>query len=143
MPNPTVIRRDICLASLDQESVVAINRSESGHASRYQSFRFQRSLSQPLSVALSLLEIAATQRRLTTGMTAASFTTMSFMAMNSAARLTGSSSRWAARNASSYASLRQRVGLRPCHLLSLEAISHDTNCCMNSSGSGVDGVPVV
>src|SRR5256885_1793472 len=26
--------------------------------------------------------------------------------------------------------------LRPCHLLSFEAISHDANCRMNTSGSG-------
>ena len=94
-----------------------------GHGSRYQSFRFQKSLSQPLKVALSLCDIAATQRRFTTGITATSSTTISFILMNNAARLTGSSSPWAARKILSYSSLRQRVGLMPCHLLSFEAIS--------------------
>src|SRR5215813_4342589 len=113
------------------------------HVSRYQSFKFQKSLSQPLSVALSLFESAATQRRLTIGITATSSTTMSFILMNSAARLTGSSSPWAALKILSYSSLRQRVGLLPCHLLSFDATSQDTNCCMKRSGSGTDGVPVV
>src|SRR6202035_4780934 len=64
-----------------------------GHrASRYQSLRFQKVLSQPLNVALSFLEIADTCGRHTTGMTTPASTTISFMAMNSAARLTGSSS---------------------------------------------------
>jgi len=62
------------------------------HASRYQSLRFQKVLSQPLNVALSFLEIADTCGRHTTGMTTPSLTTMSFMAMNKAARFTGSSS---------------------------------------------------
>ena len=39
--------------------------------------------------------------------------------MNSAARLTGSSSACAALCVASYSSLRQRVMLRPCHLFSL------------------------
>src|SRR6516225_4651035 len=117
--------------------------SEHGHASRYQSFKFQKSLSQPLKVALSLFDIAATQRRFTTEITATSSTTMSFILINSAARLTGSSSPCAARKVLSYSSLRQRVGLLPCHLLSFEAISQDTNCCIKRSGSGTEGVPTV
>src|SRR6516165_5595728 len=116
---------------------------EAGHVSRYQSFRFQKSLSQPLRVALSLFDIAATQWRLTIGITATSSTTMSFILMNSAARLTGSSSPWARRKILSYPSLRQRVGLMPCHLLSFDETSQDTNCCMKRSGSGTEGVPVV
>src|SRR5271155_729499 len=63
-----------------------------GHASRYQSLRLQKVLSQPLSVALSFLEIATTRGRHTTGMTTPSSTARSFIAMKSAARLTGSSS---------------------------------------------------
>src|SRR5499427_1169492 len=94
---------------------------EAGHVSRYQSFRFQKSLSQPLRVALSLFDIAATQRRLTIGITATSSTIMSFILTNSAARLIGSSSPWAALKILSYSSLRQRVGLMPCHLLSFDA----------------------
>ena len=62
--------------------------------------------------------------------------TSSFILMKSAARLTGSSSDSAARKSLSYSSLRQRVMLRPCHLLSFEATSHDVNWFMNSSGSG-------
>src|ERR1700730_8352497 len=57
------------------------------HASRYQSLRFQKVLSQPLNVALSFLEIADACGRHTTGMTTPASTTISFMAMNSAARL--------------------------------------------------------
>src|SRR5215468_3407872 len=113
---------------------------EAVHVSRYQSFRFQKSLSQPLKVALSLFDIAATQRRLTIGITAASSTTMSFILINSAARLSGSSSLWEARKISSYSSLRHRVALLPCHLFSFEAISQDTNCSMKRPGSGTDGV---
>src|SRR5215471_9082058 len=127
----------------DPRPLMTIEDPLINHVSRYQSFRFQKSLSQPLKVALSLLDIAATQRRLTTGMTTPSSTTMSFILMNNTARLTGSSSLWAARKVLSYSSLRQRVGLVPCHLLSFEAISHDTNCCIKRSGSGTEGVPVV
>src|SRR5215467_5708936 len=75
------------------------------HVSRHQSFKSQKSLSQPLSVALSLCDIAATQRRFTIGMTTWSPITRSFILMISAARLTGSSSLSDARYASSYSSL--------------------------------------
>src|SRR5205823_2974550 len=48
----------------------------------------------------------------------------------------------ASRNALSYRSLRQRVMLRPCHLFSFDATSHDTNARMKASGSGTDVVDV-
>ena len=56
--------------------------------------------------------------------------------MKSAARLTGSISVSPARKSLSYSSFRHRVMFRSCHLLSLDAISHDVNWSMNSSGSG-------
>src|SRR5258708_31596866 len=62
--------------------------------------------------------------------------TMAFILMNSAARLTGSSSPWADLNTSSYSLLCQRVMFRPCHLLSLAAASHEQNWLMKISGSG-------
>src|SRR4051812_17341566 len=56
--------------------------------------------------------------------------------MNCAARFTGSSSVCDALKASSASLLVQRVMLRPCHLLSLAATSHETNWLRNVSGSG-------
>src|SRR5262249_16921547 len=106
------------------------------HASRYQSARFHKSLSQPDLTVWSLLDTACTFGRLTTGITVGSLQTRSFMRMNNAARLTGSSSPSAARNALSYSSLRQPVILRPCHLFSFVAISQEVNWRMNTSGSG-------
>ncbi len=50
--------------------------------------------------------------------------------------MTGSISASAARQVLSYSSLRQRVGLRPCHLFSLVATSHEQNWSMNRCGSG-------
>jgi hypothetical protein len=80
---------------------------------------------------------AATRGRCTTGITTTFWMTMSFILMKSAARFTGSISASAARKVLSYSSLRQRVMLRPWYLLSLDAISHDVNWFMNSSGSGI------
>src|SRR6266704_657550 len=80
--------------------------------------------------------MAATRGRNTTGMTTTFWMTSSFILMNSAARLTGSSSLSPERKSLSYSSLLQRVMLRPCHLFSLEETSHDVNWFMNSSGSG-------
>jgi hypothetical protein len=59
----------------------------------------------------------------------------SFICTNSAARLTGSSSISAARNALSYSGLDQRVLFCSCHPLAFWQISHDTHCCMKRSGS--------
>ena len=56
--------------------------------------------------------------------------------MNSAARLTGSSSLSLASYSLSYSAFCQRVMLRPCHLFSLLATSLDRNCRMNTPGSG-------
>src|SRR5215469_9954006 len=63
--------------------------SRCSYASRYQSLRFQKVLSQPLSVARSFLDIAETRGRHTTGITTPSSTTMSFIAIKSDARLIG------------------------------------------------------
>src|SRR5262249_14914075 len=106
------------------------------HASRYQDDRWPRSPSQPLMSPLTLLEMAETRGRYTTGMTAWSPQARSFMRMKRAARLTGSSSPSAARNALSYSSLRHRVMLRPCHLFSFDAASQEVNWFMNTSASG-------
>ena len=73
---------------------------DAAHASRYQSFSVARSLSQPLISSRILFETAATFGRYTTGITAWSEHARSLMRMNSAARLTGSSS-----------ALRRAVGL--------------------------------
>src|SRR5262249_43661992 len=97
------------------------------HASRYQFASCQRSRSQPLSGACSPLATVDTRGRYTTGMTVWLPQTRSFMRMNRAARLIGSSSPSAARKVLSYSSLRQRVMLRPCHLFALEASSQEQN----------------
>src|SRR5439155_1493731 len=64
---------------------------------------------------------ADTPLRHSTGMTTTFWITRSFILTKSAARFTGSSSESAARYARSYSSLRQRVMLRPCHVLAFEA----------------------
>ena len=84
----------------------------------------------------SLLDTAEAVPRQRNGTITTFWTSMSFMRMNSAARFTGSISVSAALYIRSYSSLRQRVEFRPAHLLSFWAISHDTNGCMNSWGSG-------
>ena len=86
--------------------------------------------------------MAATRGRKTTGTTTTFWMTRSFILMKSAARLTGSSSASDARKALSYSSLRQRVMLRPCHLLSLVATSQEVNWFMKYSGSGEVAVVV-
>src|SRR6185503_14253858 len=71
----------------------SVPESSGGQTSaRYQSCRFQKSRSQPLICARSLVEIAATRGRATTGITTRFSITRSFMRMKSAARFTGSSS---------------------------------------------------
>ena len=79
---------------------------------------------------------AATLGRVTTGMTTTFLITRSFMAMNSAARLTGLSSLSLCSNSLSYSAFCQRVMLRPWNLLALLATSLDRNCRMNTPGSG-------
>src|SRR5437879_3536726 len=106
------------------------------HPSLYQFWISQVLLSQPLMAATSLLLMACTAGRATTGITTRSFITISFSLMNMAVRLIGSTSTWAALWISSYSLFCQRVMLRPCHLLALLAASSDRNCFMNSSGSG-------
>src|SRR5262245_1550200 len=91
----------------------------------YQSKMRLVSAAQPLIGACSLLAIAVGFERTINGTTAWSLQTMSLRRTSIAARLTGSSSLSAARNRRSYSSLRQRVTLRPSHLLALEAISHE------------------
>src|SRR6266851_2223163 len=93
-------------------------------------------LSQPLIAATSLLPMATTLGLATTGITTWLFTAISFSLISMAARLTGSSSVVAALWVSSYSLFCQRVMLRPCHLFSLDAASHETNCSRNTSGSG-------
>src|SRR5260370_15509698 len=66
-------------------------------------------LSQPLMAATSLLLMATTLGRATTGITTWLFTTISFSVINMAARLTGSSSVCAALKMSSYSLFCQRV----------------------------------
>src|SRR5215471_18065703 len=88
---PTSARRDArpafaaAMSSRSSRSFIKNLPSPRNHVSRYQSFRFQKSLSQPLGVAFSWRETAATQRRLTIGMTAWSSTTISFILMINAA----------------------------------------------------------
>src|SRR4029079_548651 len=82
----------------DEQLPQDIPAHESGfHASRYQSFSSQRSLSHPESCGRSLFDTAATRGRYTSGMTARDSTAISFGRMNIAARFTGSSSPSAAR----------------------------------------------
>src|SRR5262249_7659787 len=106
------------------------------HASRCQFCSAQKSESQPLRSTRRRLLMAGVAGRWTTGITTRVWITRAVILMQSAARLTGSISLSAARNSLSYSSLRQRVMFRPCHLLSLEATSHDANWSMKSSGSG-------
>src|SRR4029077_4260103 len=113
-----------------------------GYASLYQNGSCQKSEAQPLWVTLSLLLIAETRGRQATGITTTFLITMSFIWMNSAARLTGSSSASAALKSLPYSSLCQRVMLRPCHLFSFDAISQGVNCSMKSWGSGTVSVTV-
>src|SRR6266581_6081099 len=97
----------------------------------------QKSESQPLWTTSRIrFEIAATRGRNTTGMITTFWMTRSFSFTKSAARLTGSISASAAFQVRSYSSLRQRVGLRPDHLFSLEATSHEVNWSMKRCGSG-------
>ena len=56
--------------------------------------------------------------------------------MNIAERLAGSSSDCAAVWVRSYSSLRQRLMLRPAHLLAFVASSHEQYCYMKTWGSG-------
>src|SRR5467141_3940286 len=92
-------------------------------------------LSQPLMAATSLLFMATTLGRATTAITTWLFTASSFSLMSMAARLTGSSSTVAALWISSYSLFCQRVMLRPCHLFSLVAASHEQNWFMKNCGS--------
>src|SRR4029453_4145626 len=97
---------------------------------------FQKSESQPLCSSRSLLAMARTRGRQTTGITTTFWMARSFILMYMPPRLTGSSSPSAALYSLSASSFRQRVMLRPCHLFSFEETSHDVNAIMNSSGSG-------
>src|SRR4030095_5897377 len=111
--------------------------AEKGYPSRYQCARFQSAESQPLmSVPRKRFETAEAVPRQRKGTITTLWTSMSFIRMNRAARFTGYSSFSAARYMRSYSSLRQRVEFRPADLFSFWAISHDTNGCMNSCGSG-------
>src|SRR4051794_34835358 len=109
---------------------------DGAQASRYQSASCQVLLSQPVSSQTSLSLAPATPGRATTGMTTLLFTANSLHLIRSAARLTGSSSTWAALWVSSYSGLDQRVILRPCHLLALVDTSVDRNWRRKTSGSG-------
>src|SRR5471030_1247825 len=90
----------------------------SAHADQVSLYQLQRSqvlLSHPLTSACSLLFIATTVGRATTGMTATSWIARSLSLISIATRLTGSSSTVAALWVASYSLLCQRVMLRPCH----------------------------
>src|SRR5262249_3027716 len=101
------------------------------HPSRYQYDKCQRFESHPeTSVPFSRLDAPATTLRQINGIMTTFWITRSFIRMKSAARLAGSISVEAARQSRSDSSLRQRVVLRPCHLFSLDATSHDVNCSM-------------
>src|SRR5262245_14678473 len=69
-------------------------------------------------------------------MTAAWLQSRSFILMKNDARLTASNSTSAACQSLSYSSLRQRVTLRPAHLLAFWATSEDRNWFMKYWGSG-------
>ena len=103
--------------------------------STYQFGRSQVLLSQPLRSQTSFSFTAATSGRETTGITTWSFTIISLHLISSAARFTGSSSVVAALKVSSYSLLCHRVLLRPDHLFSFCATSHDTNERRKISGS--------
>src|SRR5690349_16946011 len=91
------------------------------------------------SIPRRLTTDTETPLRHSTGITTVPWMIRSFILMKSAARLTGSSSVSAAEYARSYSSLRQRVTLRPCHLLAFDATSHETNWFMKYCGSGAFG----
>src|SRR5262245_60870237 len=92
----------------------------------------------PRSLALT----AAVRLRQTSGITIISFTTMSFMRMNIAARLTGSNSTSAAFQSLSYSALRKRVGFRNPHRFDFWAAWPDRNWFMKNCGSG-ETIPVL
>ena len=87
------------------------------------------------SIPARLLTAACSTLRHVTGITTALCTTMSFILMKSAARLTGSISFSALRHSRSNSALRQREMLRPFHPFSFVGISHEANWAMKSWGS--------
>src|SRR5471032_1518320 len=103
--------------------------------SMYQLPRSQVLLSQPLRSQTSLSFTAATSGRETTGITTCSFTIISLHLISMPARFTGSSSVVAALKTLSYSLLCQRVLLRPDHLFSFCAMSHETKVRRKISGS--------
>src|SRR6201996_3074110 len=94
-----------------------------------------RSRSQPVSGAEIDLLNAVTCARTATGTTWPALQVRSFIWMNSAARLTGSSSFSDKRNSLSYSGLDQRHLFCSCQPLAFWHASHDTHCCMKRSGS--------
>jgi hypothetical protein len=96
----------------------------------------QVSLSQADSTGPFSLLITPRARPANSGMTWPSLTTRSFILMNMAARLTGSSSTCAALKVASYSALLQRTRLRLAHLLAFCAICSVVNCSMKICGSG-------
>src|SRR5712692_9439991 len=103
----------------------------------------QRSESQPeMSMPRSLAFTAAGRFRQTSGITITSFTTMSFMRTNMAARLTASNSASAALQSRSYSWLRKRVGFLNPHRFDFWAAWPDRNWFMKNCGSG-ETMPVL
>src|SRR5215510_12303086 len=90
-----------------------------------------------MSVPLSRLDTAEVTLRHRTGMTTTFWMRRSFIRMKWAARFTGSISDSAAFHSRSYSSFRHRGMLRPAHLFSFDATSHEQDCSMNRWGSGL------